>query len=83
MISPLVMWSYSAYTHGMARPKADKTHSAALRIRLLPEHEELIRQAAELAGISISAWIRERLIRAARREIGQAGRYEPAGETQE
>jgi uncharacterized protein (DUF1778 family) len=49
-------------------------------LRLLSEHEELIRQAAELAGISVSAWMRERLIRAARREIGQASRYEPAGE---
>lgn len=67
----------------MARPKADKTHSAALRIRLLPEQEELIRQAAELAGISISAWIRERLIRAARREIGQAARYESPGQAEE
>ena len=43
----------------------------------------MIRQAAELAGISISAWIRERLIRAARREISQVGRYEAAGEAQE
>jgi uncharacterized protein (DUF1778 family) len=67
----------------MARPKADKTQTAALRLRLLEEHEELIRQAAELAGISVSAWMRERLIRAARREIGQACRYEPPGETQE
>jgi uncharacterized protein (DUF1778 family) len=67
----------------MARPKAEKTHSAALRLRLLPEQEQLIRQAAELAGLSISSWIRERLIRTARREISQAGRYEPAGEAQE
>jgi|GEM_PF-1064604 len=82
-IFPLDLWSYSAYNPGMARPKADKTQTAALRLRLLEEHEELIRQAAELAGISVSAWMRERLIRAARREIGQAGRYEPPGETQE
>ena len=64
----------------MARPKADKTQDAALRLRLLSEHEELIRQAAELAGLSISAWMRERLIRAARREIAQGARYETAGE---
>jgi uncharacterized protein (DUF1778 family) len=67
----------------MARPKADKTHSAALRIRLLPEQEELIRQAAELAGLSVSSWTRERLIRTARREISEANRYEAAGKTQE
>jgi uncharacterized protein (DUF1778 family) len=67
----------------MARPKADKTHSESLRIRLLPEQEELIRHAAELAGASISGWIRQTLVRAARREVSQAARYEPAGETQE
>jgi uncharacterized protein (DUF1778 family) len=54
-----------------AKPK--RRHSSALYIRVTPEHEELIRQAAELAGISISDWIRERLIRAARKEIGQSG----------
>lgn len=80
---PLDLWSYSAYTADMARPKADKTQDAALRLRLLSEHQELIRQAAELAGLSISAWMRERLIRAARREIAQGARYEATGESQE
>jgi uncharacterized protein (DUF1778 family) len=65
----------------MARPKADKTHSAALRIRLLPEQEDLIRQAAELAGLSVSSWTRERLIRTARREISEAARYGAAGKS--
>jgi len=36
-----------------------------------PEHGELIRQAAERAGVSISDWIRERLIRTARRELAE------------
>jgi uncharacterized protein (DUF1778 family) len=63
----------------MARPKAEKTQDAALRLRLLSEHETLMRQAAELAGLSLSAWMRERLIRAAKREISEAGRYEAAG----
>jgi uncharacterized protein (DUF1778 family) len=73
------LWVYLAYSNGMARPKADRTQTAALRIRLFPEQEELIRQAAGLAGISISAWIRERLVRAARREVSQAARYEAPG----
>ncbi len=74
---------FPAYSNGMARPKAEKTQSAALRIRLFPEQEEMIRQAAELAGISISAWIRERLTRAARREISRAARYAPPGQARE
>lgn len=67
----------------MARPKSEKTQDAALRLRLLSEHEQVMRQAAELAGLSLSAWMRERLIRAARREIAEAGRYEAAGKAQE
>lgn len=74
---------FSAYDNGMARPKAEQTQSVSLRLRMFPEQEQLIRQAAGLAGISISAWIRERLVRAARREVGQAGRYQPAGQAEE
>jgi uncharacterized protein (DUF1778 family) len=81
--SPLDVWTFPTYSNHMARPKAEKTQSAALRIRLFPEQEAMIREAAELAGISISAWIRERLTRAARREISQAARYEVAGQAQE
>jgi uncharacterized protein (DUF1778 family) len=70
---------FSAYDNGMARPKAEQTQSVSLRLRMFPEQEALIRQAAGLAGISISAWIRERLVRAARREVSQAARYEAPG----
>jgi hypothetical protein len=38
-----------------------------------------MKQAAELAGLSLSAWMRERLIRDARREIADAARYAAAG----
>jgi len=74
---------FSAYTNGMARPKAEQTQSVSLRLRMFPEQEALIRQAAGLAGISISAWIRERLVRAARREVSQGARYQPAGKAGE
>jgi len=50
---------------------------------MMPDHDALIRQAAGLAGTSLSDWIRDRLIRTARREIAQAGRYESPGEAQE
>lgn len=69
----------------MARPKIEenRAHSASARVRLMPEHDALIRQAAELAGISLSDWMRDRLIRAARREIAEAARYEATGKTAE
>ncbi len=54
--------------------KPKRKHSAALHIRLFPEHEELIRQAAESAtrrrgAGDLSSWIRETLVAAARREL--------------
>ena len=69
----------------MARPKKDenRTHSESIRIRLTRDHDALIRQAAELTGTSLSDWIRDRLVRTARREIAEASRYEAAGKAQE
>jgi uncharacterized protein (DUF1778 family) len=46
-----------------------RRHSRALRVRVEPEHDRLVRRAAEKAGISISDWVRERLIRAAEKEL--------------
>ncbi|HSF42098.1 MAG TPA: DUF1778 domain-containing protein [Thermoanaerobaculia bacterium] len=65
----------------MDKTPPKRRHSAALHIRLIPDHEELIRQAAELAGTSLSDWIRDRLVRTARREIAEAARYGAAGKT--
>jgi uncharacterized protein (DUF1778 family) len=53
--------------------KPIRRHSSSLYIRVTPEHEEVIRQAAELAGVSLSDWIRERLLRAARKELKEGG----------
>jgi len=53
-----------------------RRHSRELRARLLPEQDELIREAAELAGISLSDWMRERLMKAARKEIAEVKKLE-------
>lgn len=67
----LDLWPHRIY-HGAMKEKTQRRHSSALHLRLMPEHEELIRRAAELAGVSLSDWIRERLIRAARKELQAA-----------
>lgn len=54
--------------------KPPRRHSSAMHLRLQPEHDELIRRAADRAGVSLSDWIRERLIRAARQELGEKRR---------
>lgn len=51
------------------RRKADEDRRTVyLRVRLTSEQDELIKEAAALAGITVSAWCVERLLRAARSE---------------
>lgn len=45
-----------------------------IRFRLQPEERQAFQEAADLAGVPLSAWIRERLRRAARRELEESGR---------
>lgn len=49
-----------------------KTES--VEVRMQPEEKKAFREAAELAGIPMSMWIRERLRKAARIELEDAGR---------
>lgn len=44
-----------------------------LQIRLQPAEKEAFEKAAELSGIALSAWVRERLRAAAIRELEGAG----------
>jgi hypothetical protein len=48
-----------------------------LQLRVMPEEKAAFQQAADMAGISVSAWIRERLRLAAIRELEGAGRAVP------
>jgi len=48
-----------------------KTES--IRIRLDIEEKEAFQRASELSGLSLSTWIRERLRRAARIDLEDAG----------
>lgn len=40
-----------------------------LRVRVSKEHKALMHEAAQQAGISLSAWAVERLLRVAREEV--------------
>jgi uncharacterized protein (DUF1778 family) len=55
----------------MSDDKSSRQHTAALNMRLKPDQLELFREAAEHAGLSLSGWVRERLLRAAREELGE------------
>lgn len=49
-----------------------RTENILLRVQ--PEEKAAFREAAEIAGLPLSAWIRERLRRATIRELEEAGK---------
>ena len=54
-----------------------KTKTENLQIRLTPSEKDGFEEAAALAGIPLSSWVRERLRLAAIRELESAGRRVP------
>lgn len=64
---------------GMARDNKDKqpgrppigeaSQSARLYLRSVDSEKELFETAAEAAGLTLSEWIRDRLVKAANREL--------------
>jgi len=46
--------------------------TSAIEIRVQPTEKRAFQEAAELAGISLSSWMRERLRRVAIRELEEA-----------
>jgi uncharacterized protein (DUF1778 family) len=48
-----------------------------LKLRLSPEEKEGFQKAADMAGVALSAWMRERLRSAARRELSESGEQVP------
>jgi hypothetical protein len=44
------------------------------KLRIAPAEKAAFQEAAEIAGISLSAWVRERLRRTCIRELEEAGR---------
>jgi len=74
-------YDFCLYNHGMntkrraGRPpkSSDKLKSAAMLIRAEPAEKQTFQSAAELAGVPLSIWVRERLRAAAIRELEAAG----------
>jgi uncharacterized protein (DUF1778 family) len=53
--------------------KADKTRSERLEFRVEASEKEAFQLAAESSGVPLSSWIRERLRKAARNDLEDAG----------
>lgn len=48
-----------------------RRHRAQVNFRLTPEHDQLIREAAEHSGQTLTNWIRGVLVREARKELSR------------
>jgi hypothetical protein len=53
---------------------SDRTKDEYLDVRLERAEKQAFKEAAELAGIPLATWVRERLRHVARRELQAAGR---------
>jgi len=53
---------------------SDRTKSKSILLRLEPSEKQGFSDAATIAGIPLTVWMRERLRRAAIRELEEAGR---------
>lgn len=58
------------------KPEA-KRKDKFLRVRVSEQQKELIDTAADLAGITVSAWALERLLQVARKELSNRKALEP------
>lgn len=61
--------------NGVQGGMADKTET--MKIRLSPEEKEAFQTASDISGLSLSAWMRERLRRSARLELEEANQKVP------
>ena len=59
---------------GRPKKRSHEVKEEYLDVRLDLAEKEAFREAAEMAGLPLSAWVRERLRQAARKELIEAGR---------
>ncbi len=82
-IFPLLVPDYVGTIEGMKNkpgrpPKAaGTTRAELLEVRLQPAEKQTFKEAAELAGLPLSGWVRERLRAVARQELEGLGRSIP------
>ena len=62
----------------MARPKKEqgKARNRLMQVRLQESEIDVFREAADLAGLDLSSWVRERLRRVARKETRELRGHE-------
>ena len=62
---------------GRPLKEQDQLKNENILVRVEPDEKEAFKDAADLAGISLSSWVRERLRRVAINELQEAARPIP------
>lgn len=62
---------------GRPQKAANKRKVGFLKIRIEPSEKDAFQQAANIGGVPLSAWVRERLRRAAIRDLEEIGERAP------
>ena len=72
-VKPSTTWNQ----RGRKTTAPKKAKAAYLEVRLEVAEKEAFQQAADLAGLALSAWVRERLRQISRRELEEHGQPVP------
>ncbi len=70
------MCTFCGYISNMTetgRPKAKKPKTEFFKLKMTDEEKQAFSQCASLCGIPTAAWVRERLRKAAIRDLEEAG----------
>jgi len=73
-MSCLSFSGYSCVMKKAGRPGQTNHRKILLEVRVTANERRAFQEAAEISGISVSAWVRERLRRIAIRELEEVGR---------
>jgi uncharacterized protein (DUF1778 family) len=55
-------------------PVGESAKNTRLYVRVIDSEKELLEEAARIAGMSLSDWIRDRLVKSATKEIARNGK---------
>jgi len=61
-----LLWQYTSY---MSSDRTKRTYETPLQVRVSPEQHAIFQKAAKKDGRSLSSWVRDRLAKAARKEL--------------
>lgn len=62
---------------GRPKKSSEELQTEYLDVRLVPTEKQAFKEAADLAGMAVSAWVRDRLRAASRKELMESGRPVP------